>query len=126
MGVGADNRNGPVNSFIVVRGCHQCQNQKKENCNSSKKPLIFERNNGFQEAELDTRLVVLVVTDYFVGGRSINSRQVLLKQCKVHLCNFFFRIQTAACTIINVNSNHGIMMSDVLGKAAVSVMEFII
>lgn len=80
MGIGADNRNCPVNSIIVVGGCHQCQNQKKENCNYSKKTLIFERNNGFQEAELNMSLVVLVVTDYFVGGRSINSRQILLKQ----------------------------------------------
>lgn len=39
---------------------------------------------------------------------------------------FFAGSKTAACTIINVNSNHRIMVSDVIGYAVESIIEFII
>lgn len=39
---------------------------------------------------------------------------------------FFAGSKTAARTIISVNSSHRIMVSDVLGYAVVSIIEFII
>lgn len=56
------------------------ESEKKRTVTTIKNPLIFERNNGFQEAALDTNPGVLVVTDYFLGGRYMNSSQVLLNQ----------------------------------------------